>query len=65
MKHIINGQPIDLRSLSPQELSSLIHTTDARAARVQEELESLRGELIRRSVNVHPLRPTYEGPSVA
>lgn len=65
MKHLINGQPIDLRSLSPQELGSLINTTRARIERTQEELDSLNGELIRRSDNVHLLHPYYEGPSVA
>lgn len=65
MKHIINGCSINLRSLSSQELENLIGHVQARLAQTQEELDSVMGEHIRRSDNVHQLRFEYEGPSVA
>jgi hypothetical protein len=64
MKHRINGCPIDLRSLSTQELDNLVAMTRERAERVQEELESVEGERLRRQ-HVYQLRFEYEGPSVA
>lgn len=48
MKHRINNCPVNLRTLSTTELEQLISATVARNARVQEELESLVGERIRR-----------------
>jgi hypothetical protein len=65
MKHIINGCPINLRGLSAQELDSLVISTNLRLARVQEELESVMGEVVRRCDNVHQLHFEYEGPAVA
>jgi hypothetical protein len=65
MKHLINGCPIDLRGLSEQELGSLIASTRERLERCQEELDSVIGEHIRRSDNVHQLRFEYDGPAVA
>ena len=64
MKHIINGCGVNLRTLTEAELSTLIEGTEARAERVQEELDSLRGEQVRRS---HPtqLQLQYDGPAVA
>lgn len=64
MKHIINGCPIHLRSLTDEELGNLINGTAERIARAQEELESLVGERVRRTPNVHSLRPQYEGPAI-
>lgn len=65
MKHIINGCPINLRTLSEEELATIVTGTLQRIERVQEELESLRGEQIRRSDNVHQLQFVYEGPAIA
>lgn len=65
MKHIINGCPINLRGLSEQELANLVTVTRERLDRVQEDLDSVMGERIRRCDNVHQLRLEYEGPSVA
>lgn len=65
MKHIINGCPVHLRSLSEVELANIVASTQERLERCQEELESLVGEVIRRSPNVHQLHFEYEGPSVA
>lgn len=56
MKHRINGCPINLRGLSDAELATLIETTEGRLEQVQEELDSVRGELVRRTPNVHQLR---------
>lgn len=64
MKHRINGCSIDLRGLSAQELDNLIASTTQRLNQVQEELDSVVGELVRRTPNVHQLRPAYEGPAV-
>lgn len=64
MKHIINGCPVNLRGLSAQELNNLVAMTQQRLERVQEELDSVVGERLRRS-DVHQLRIEYEGPSVA
>lgn len=65
MKHRINGCPINLRTLTDGELQQLIDTTTERLAQVSEELESVVGEYVRRSDNVHQLHFQYEGPSVA
>lgn len=64
MKHIINGCPVHLRGLSDEELENLQNMTADRMARCQEELDSLVGERIRRSDNVHQLHFEYEGPAV-
>lgn len=58
MKHRINGCPIDLRRLTDAELSSLDRSTAERLECVQEELDSVRGEAVRRSNNVIPLFPS-------
>lgn len=55
MRHIINGCPIHLRGLSAQELDNLVASTQARLAQVQEELDSVVGEKIRRDPAVVPL----------
>lgn len=65
MKHIINGCPINLRGLTESELNNLVTMTRERQERLQEELESVLGEHIRRSHNVHQLHFEYEGPAVA
>lgn len=65
VKHIINGCPVNLRTLTEEELANITATTLQRIERAQEELESLRGEQIRRSDNVHQLRFEYEGPAIA
>lgn len=65
MKHRINGCSIDLRALTQDELTALILATQARLAQVQEELDSVIGEHIRRSPDVHQLHLEYEGPAVA
>ena len=44
----VNGCLINLRGLADDELDSLIAQTEARVMDVGEELESLRGEAIRR-----------------
>lgn len=66
MKHRINGCLVNLRSLSTQELDELAASTKARLDQVQEELDSVMGEVIRRCDNVHQLhlQPQYEGPAV-
>lgn len=56
MKHIINNCPVNLRTLSDEELATIVQATLQRIERVQEELESLRGEQIRRADNVHQLQ---------
>lgn len=53
--HRINGCPINLRTLTEGELATLIEATADRIAAVQEELDSLVGERIRRGNNVIPL----------
>lgn len=58
MKHRINGCPINLRGLTDAELSNLDRSTAERLERVQEELDSVRGEAVRRSTNVIPLFPS-------
>lgn len=65
MKHIINGCPVNLRSLSEADIKRLIDEGADRLDRLQEEMDSLHGELIRRHNNVIPLRPEYEGPAVS
>lgn len=55
MKHRINGCLINLRGLTDAELSALDRSTAERLERVQEELDSVRGEQVRRSNNVIPL----------
>lgn len=64
MKHRINGCPINLRSLSTQELENLVVSTRERLAEVQGELQLVTQEHIRRSDNVYQLRFEYEGPAV-
>lgn len=64
MKHIINGCPINLRTLTTEELNNLVTMTRQRQEQLQEELESVLGEHIRRSDNVHQLHFEYEGPAV-
>lgn len=64
MRHRINGCPINLRGLSAEELDNLVATTRERLAQVQEELDSVVGEKIRRCDNVHQLSFRYEGPAV-
>lgn len=56
VKHIINGCPVHLRSLTDEELGVLINGTADRLARVNEELESLCGEKLRRQagIDIHP-----------
>lgn len=57
MRHRINGCPINLRGLSDAELAALDQSTVERLEQVQEELDSLRGEAVRRSNVVQlPLR---------
>lgn len=65
MKHRINGCPIDLRRLTDAELSALDRSTAERLERVQEELDSVRGEQVRRSTNVIPLFPAAPPLTVA
>lgn len=65
MRHIINGCPLNLRGLTDEELGNLVVMTNERLARVQDELESVVGEQIRRSDNVHQLHFQYEGPAIA
>lgn len=55
MKHIINGCPINLRSLSEADIKRLIDEGADRLDRLQEEMDSLHGELVRRADNVVPL----------
>lgn len=64
MKHRINGCPINLRGLSTEELDNLVASTRGRLEQVQEELDSVMGEYIRRCDNVHQLHFEYEGPAV-
>lgn len=49
MKHIINGCPVNLRSLSNEQLDKLIADIPDRLDRVQDEMDSLQGERIRRN----------------
>lgn len=55
MKHIINGCPINLRTLSEADIARLIDEGADRLDRLQDEMDSLHGELIRRGSNVVPL----------
>ena len=55
MRHIINGCRVNLRDLNPAELADLVVSTEARLERVNEELDSLKGEQLRRGSNVIPL----------
>jgi hypothetical protein len=48
MKHIINGQQIDLRHQPLDRLELLASLTQDRIDRANEELDSLMGEIIRR-----------------
>lgn len=48
MKHIINGCPVNLRSLSSEQLDRLIADVPDRLDRIQDEMDSLQGERIRR-----------------
>lgn len=52
MKHIINGCPVNLRTLTEEELANITVSTQARIERAQEEMESIVGEQIRRASNV-------------
>ena len=65
MRHRINGCPINLRGLTDAELSALDESTVARQERVQEELDSIRGEAVRRSTNVIPLFADHAPLTVA
>lgn len=49
MKHIINGCPVNLRSLSNEQLDKLIAAVPDRLDRIQDEMDSLQGERIRRN----------------
>lgn len=49
MKHIINGCPVNLRSLSNEQLDKLIADVPDRLDRIQDEMDSLEGERIRRN----------------
>lgn len=49
MKHIINGCPVNLRSLSNEQLDKLIADVPDRLDRIQDEMDSLQGERIRRN----------------
>lgn len=51
MKHRINGCPIHLRSLPDDDLVRLIAENRDRSERLEEELDSLMGEHIRRTPN--------------
>jgi hypothetical protein len=55
MRHLINGCRVNLRDLNPAEIADLIVSTEARLERVNEELDSLKGEQLRRNSNVIPL----------
>ena len=55
MKHRINGCLINLRTLTDAELENLADRVADRIADSQEQLDSLRGEQVRRSSNVIPL----------
>lgn len=63
MKHIINGCPINLRTLPESDIHRLISEGADRLDRLQEEMDSLHGELVRRSNNVIPLFGTADAPS--
>ena len=63
VKHIINGCPINLRTLSEDDIRRLISEGADRFDRLQEEMDSLHGELVRRSHNVIPLFGTADAPS--
>ena len=65
MKHIINGCPINLRTLSESDINRLIAEGADRLDRLQDEMDSLHGELVRRHNNVIPLFRTADAPSVA
>ena len=55
MKHIINGCLINLRTLSNEDIERLISEGADRLDRLQDEMDSLHGELVRRANNVIPL----------
>lgn len=62
MRHRINGCLINLRGLSDDELDNLARSTAERLEQVQEELDSVRGEVARRSSNVHQLVLQWDRP---
>ena len=72
MRFIINGEAIPLREVSEERLHGLVRETQDRIQQALEELDSLQGELVRRSHNVIPLfkwdvpaHHDYDGPTVA
>lgn len=52
MMHIIEGRSVNLRGLSMEDLDSLITATHQRLERVNEELESVCGEKLRRQAGI-------------
>lgn len=48
MHFIIDGKPVNLRELDEFSLARLIRTTTERLEQVQEELDSVMGEKLRR-----------------
>lgn len=54
MRHIINGQSVNLRQMTDRELTQAISNHEKRMALIDDELSSLKGELIRRQPIVVP-----------
>lgn len=52
MKHLINGTPVNLRELTQHELDALTRMVEQRIENAEDDLEKVRGEVIRRSTNI-------------
>jgi len=65
MRHIVNGCSINLRLLSDRELAQLRRNHELRLALINDELDSLVGEQVRRQPVFDPtLLPIHKGPTL-
>jgi len=65
MRHIINGQSVDLRQLTDHELAQLRKNHELRLALINDELDSLVGEQVRRQpVFDLGLLTIHQGPAL-
>lgn len=48
MRHLINGVPINLRELTQHEIDALTNMVEERIESAQDDLEKIKGEVIRR-----------------
>jgi len=59
-RHIINGCSVNIRQLTDRELASIVKNNQMRLAVINDELETLIGEQIRRL----PDHSIHKGPSL-